>query len=67
MVQLLLSLGASLSLADDDGDTALHYSAFGSVNHNVWLFGYFVINYEHTNNNYKLFILETSLILWIYF
>lgn len=31
MVQLLLSLGASLSLTDDDGDTALHYSAFGLV------------------------------------
>ena len=31
MVQLLLSLGASLSLTDDDGDTALHYSAFGWV------------------------------------
>lgn len=30
MVQLLLMLGASLSLTDDDGDTALHYAAFGN-------------------------------------
>ncbi|KAJ1522563.1 hypothetical protein ONE63_001749 [Megalurothrips usitatus] len=30
IVHLLLSLGASLSLTDDDGDTALHYSAFGN-------------------------------------
>ena len=31
IVSLLLSAGAKLELQDEDGDTALHYSAFGSV------------------------------------
>jgi len=29
LVTLLLSKSASLEVADDDGDTALHYAAFG--------------------------------------
>ena len=29
IVQLLLVTGANLQLQDEDGDTALHYSAFG--------------------------------------
>lgn len=29
LVKLLLSKSASLEIADDDGDTALHYAAFG--------------------------------------
>jgi len=29
IVQLLLMAGANLQLQDEDGDTALHYSAFG--------------------------------------
>lgn len=29
IVSLLLSADASLELQDEDGDTALHYSAFG--------------------------------------
>lgn len=29
IVRLLLSAGANLQIKDDDGDTALHYSAFG--------------------------------------
>ena len=29
IVQLLLKAGANLQLQDEDGDTALHYSAFG--------------------------------------
>ena len=29
IVHLLLGAGANLQLADEDGDTALHYSAFG--------------------------------------
>lgn len=29
LVTLLLSRSASLEVADDDGDTALHYAAFG--------------------------------------
>lgn len=29
IVALLLSKGACLDVADDDGDTALHYAAFG--------------------------------------
>lgn len=29
IVQLLLKAGADLQLQDEDGDTALHYSAFG--------------------------------------
>lgn len=29
LVALLLARGASLEVADDDGDTALHYAAFG--------------------------------------
>jgi E3 ubiquitin-protein ligase mind-bomb len=31
VVQALLTAGAMLDLADDDGDTALHYSTFGYV------------------------------------
>ena len=31
MVRLLLDHKASLDIADDDGDLALHYAAFGSV------------------------------------
>lgn len=29
MVSLLLKAGADIEIKDDDGDTALHYSAFG--------------------------------------
>ena len=29
IVHVLLDAGANLELQDDDGDTALHYSAFG--------------------------------------
>jgi len=29
IITLLLSSGANLELPDEDGDTALHYSAFG--------------------------------------
>lgn len=29
LVGFLLSKGASMEIADDDGDTALHYAAFG--------------------------------------
>ena len=29
IVQLLLKAGANIQLQDEDGDTALHYSAFG--------------------------------------
>ena len=29
IVQLLLGAGAKLELQDEDGDSALHYSAFG--------------------------------------
>ena len=29
IIQLLLVAGANLQLQDEDGDTALHYSAFG--------------------------------------
>jgi len=32
IVQLLLKTGANLQLPDEDGDTALHYSAFGYRN-----------------------------------
>ena len=31
IVSLLLNADASLDTQDEDGDTALHYSAFGSV------------------------------------
>lgn len=31
IVQILLTAGANLELQDEDGDSALHYSAFGSV------------------------------------
>ena len=31
IVKLLLAAGSNLELQDEDGDTALHYSAFGSV------------------------------------
>ena len=29
IVQVLITAGANLELQDEDGDTALHYSAFG--------------------------------------
>ena len=29
IVKILMSVGAGLELQDEDGDTALHYSAFG--------------------------------------
>ena len=29
IVKILLNAGANLELQDEDGDTALHYSAFG--------------------------------------
>lgn len=32
-MRLLLAADANLEIQDDDGDTALHYSAFGQVKH----------------------------------